>query len=169
MLHPETFQRADAGGNGAKKPPGITSVPGKNILVAVFSPPSSGADVQSNPCDILLFSCSFGWGYCGDRERLAASLGDWRNVTCCGSIEAEQILDAFANGCDGVLILACRRGECHFQDGEWQCLKRLEILKPLLSAHGIIPERLQIRFGNDPSGDTMPGIVQQFRMEVDRL
>ena len=122
--------------------------------------------MSSNQDDIQLFSCNFGWGYCGDREQLAASLGNWHSVDCCGSIEAEQILDAFAKGCSGVMILACRRGECHFQDGEWQCLKRVELIKPLLAAHGIRPERLHIDFGNDPEGESISGIVREFRSRL---
>ena len=100
--------------------------------------------MRDNGTAIQLFFCSFGWGYCSGAETPVTLPEHWHPVTCCGSIEPEQILDALAGGCSGVLILACRRGECHFQEGEWHCLKRVELLKPLLEANGIDPGRLRM-------------------------
>lgn len=120
------------------------------------------ADMENYQAKILVISCRFGWGYCGDKEHLTAQLGDWRSVDCAGSIEVEQLLGPFAIGFDGVLILACPRGECHFQDGEWQCLKRVELLRGMLAVQGIAPERLAIQFGNDPSGAGIADIVSDF-------
>jgi coenzyme F420-reducing hydrogenase delta subunit len=118
--------------------------------------------------EILLICCRFGWGYQGGLDSIPSETCKLLTVTCCGSIEVEQLLAPFRNGTDGVLILACPRAECHFQDGEWQCLKRIELLKGLLSAHGISPDRLCIRFGNDPEGKKIVGIVKQFRKSLER-
>lgn len=122
--------------------------------------------METLPQNIMVLSCRFGWGYCGHRDAPADSPVSWMAVDCCGCIEPEQILDAFRDGRDGVLILACNRGGCHFQDGEWQCLKRVELLKPLLAAHGIRPERLCLLFGNDPAGASMPGLLEAFRRRL---
>jgi len=111
---------------------------------------------------ILVISCDFAWGHQGDKESIVASLPLWERVVCCGSIEPEKLLDPFVKGVDGVLLFACRRGECHFQDGEWQCLKRVELMKKMLAAHAIAPQRLAIHFGNDPEGASMAGIVKDF-------
>lgn len=108
---------------------------------------------------IVCFSCSFGWGYQGNEEQLAAHLPFWLPVTCCGSLEAEQILAAFRDGADQVLILACPDGECHFQDGNQQCHKRVELLKKLLHQHGIDPSRLRMEYGRDSSGGRIVDLV----------
>jgi coenzyme F420-reducing hydrogenase delta subunit len=102
---------------------------------------------------IVCFSCGFSWGYQGDGEEPAAQLPSWLSVVCSGSIEAEQILEAFRNGAEKVLILACPEGECHFQDGNHQCRKRVELLKKLLQQHGIDPMRLRMKSGRHASAD----------------
>lgn len=118
---------------------------------------------------IIVFTCNFGWGYQGDRESLALAVANWLPVTCCGAIEAEQILEAFRSGADGILILACPRGECHYHEGDFQIYKRVQLLKQLLAAHRIDPERLAIEFGRDPSGETISVRVAGFARRLGQL
>ena len=92
---------------------------------------------------------------------LAAELPYWLNVTCSGGIEVEQILEAFHGGAEQVLILACPDGECHFQDGNHQCRKRVELVKKLLRQHGIEPSRLQMKSGRNPTGEGMAAMVAE--------
>lgn len=118
---------------------------------------------------IITFSCSFGWAYQGDPESLALKIDNWIPVACCGKVEAEQILLALKEGADGVLLLACPRGECHFQDGENQLYKRVELLRALLKGHRIELDRLALHFGNDPSGETIPSILARFAEQLAKL
>lgn len=118
---------------------------------------------------IQIISCRFGWGYHGDQRRLANLLPDWEQVLCCGAIQPESLLKPFREGYDGVMIFACQHGECHFQEGEWQCHKRVEILKETVATHGIDPKRVIMHFGNDPEGVTMPAIVREFEEMVQSL
>jgi len=43
-------------------------------------------------------------------------------VMCSGRVDPQFILDAFHKGADGVMILACHPGDCHYRD----CLSSLE-------------------------------------------
>lgn len=110
---------------------------------------------------ISVISCRFGWGFQGDQANLAAVLPHWQQVDCSGSIQPEQMLEPFRNGCTGVLICACSHGKCHFQEGEWQCGKRVALLRELLAANGIDPCRLAIHFGIDPEGGSMEDILRE--------
>ena len=118
---------------------------------------------------VVCFSCSFGWGYQGDRQRLFSDQPYWVQVACSGKIETEQILEAFRSGADGVLILGCPENECHFQDGNYQLRKRLELLKGILAAHGIEPERLAMLFARDPAGASVAELVAQMAGRVRQL
>ncbi|GAM09905.1 F420-non-reducing hydrogenase iron-sulfur subunit D [Geobacter sp. OR-1] len=118
---------------------------------------------------IRIIACSFGWGYSGNLEQLTLDLPDLQCVVCCGSVGAEEILGPLHSGYDGVLLLACPMGECHFQDGEWQCLKRVGLLKALLSGYGLDPERLAVRFGNDPEGESIAAIAGEFAEKLAEL
>jgi NADPH-dependent glutamate synthase beta subunit-like oxidoreductase/coenzyme F420-reducing hydrogenase delta subunit len=118
---------------------------------------------------VVCFSCLFSWGYLTDREETAKRVANWIPVVCSGKIEGSQILRAFAEGADGVLILGCRRGECHFQDGNLQTMKRVETLKMVLAAFRIDPERLEARFSIDPEADSLPELLAEFRERVSCL
>ncbi|GAB4257668.1 MAG: hypothetical protein Kow0092_04760 [Deferrisomatales bacterium] len=101
---------------------------------------------------IVCFSCNFGWGYLSEREQLAAAVDRWVPVACSGKVDAVHILRAFQKGADGVLILGCPEGECHFQDGSYQTKKKTFLLQQVLAAHGIEPERLRMVLSVDPEG-----------------
>jgi len=63
-------------------------------------------------------------------------------VLCSGRVDPRHVLEAFAAGADGVLILGCRIGECHYRDGNVQALKRVVLLQHVMDSLGIEPERL---------------------------
>ena len=49
-------------------------------------------------------------------------------VMCSGRVDPCLILEAFHQGADGVVVMACRRGECHYKTGNIQALKRHVLL-----------------------------------------
>ncbi len=55
-------------------------------------------------------------------------------VMCSGRIDPQFVLDAFAKGADGVLVGGCHPGDCHYIEGNYKELRRVEILKRLLGA-----------------------------------
>jgi len=108
---------------------------------------------------IVCFSCNFGWGFLADRRQLETCVQYWVPVACSGKVDAVYVLEAFQKGADGVLVLGCLEGECHFQDGNYQTRKRVELLKKVMTAHGIEPERVHMVFSADPEGVTLSGLV----------
>ncbi|MBI5443658.1 MAG: hydrogenase iron-sulfur subunit [Deltaproteobacteria bacterium] len=118
---------------------------------------------------IVCFSCSFGWGYLGDRNALGASIEHWIPVACSGKVDATHILKSFQGGADAVLILGCPEGECHFQDGNYQTKKKLILLRQVLAAHGIEPERLKMVLAVDPAGARAAAEVEALASEVRAL
>jgi len=67
-------------------------------------------------------------------------------VMCSGRVDPEMILEAFANGADGVLVTGCRIGDCHYIQGNYKTLRRILLLKRLLPQLGIEPERLRLEW-----------------------
>ena len=65
-------------------------------------------------------------------------------VPCSGNIEMEHILDAFENGVDGILVVGCLEGGCHFVQGNLRARKRVERLQALLDEIGLNSERLRM-------------------------
>lgn len=62
-------------------------------------------------------------------------------VECSGRVEPAHILEAYKNGADGVIILACHPGDCHFRSGNLIALKRHRLLSRVLQQAGIASER----------------------------
>lgn len=118
---------------------------------------------------VVCFSCNFGWGYLSDEERLSASTSNWIPVACSGKIDTNHILRAFRSGADGVLILGCPEGHCHFQDGNHQTAKKVYLIQKVLDAFGIEPERLAIDLSLDPEGKRVPALVERMKANLVKL
>ena len=65
-------------------------------------------------------------------------------VMCSGRVDPQFILQAFKEGADGVMILGCHPGECHYKEGNIQVLKRFVMTKTMLSQFGIEKDRLKL-------------------------
>jgi len=110
---------------------------------------------------LVCFSCKFGWGYLGDEIALSRQIKNWLPIICSGKIDMTHVLNAFKNGADGVLILGCPEGDCHFQDGNFEAKKRVYLLQKVLESYGIEKERLRIELSLDPEGKSIPQLVKR--------
>ena len=117
---------------------------------------------------LVCFSCKFGWGYVGGDGALA-KVKNLVPVICSGKVDTTHIMEAFRSGADGVLILGCQEGECHFQIGNFQARKRIALLRKTLKDFGIEPERLMIRLDIDPEGGKMPIVVEEMNNLIRQL
>jgi F420-non-reducing hydrogenase iron-sulfur subunit len=79
------------------------------------------------------------------------------------------MLDAFNAGADGILILGCPEGDCHYQDGNYEAKKRVYLVRRLLESVGIERERIRIVLSADPEGKSIPGLVEEMRRELAKL
>ncbi len=115
---------------------------------------------------IVCFSCNFGWGYLTDPEVRGMQIKHWIPVICSGKIDATHILKAFRSGADGVLILGCVDGDCHFQDGNYQTRKKVQLLQRVLPSFGIDPRRVRIELSLDPEGNSIRKIVNDMSRDL---
>jgi len=65
-------------------------------------------------------------------------------VMCCGRIDPTFVLSAFTWGADGVMILGCHPGDCHYLKGNFMAEKRMAFLRQALTHMGIEEERLKL-------------------------
>jgi F420-non-reducing hydrogenase iron-sulfur subunit len=117
---------------------------------------------------LVCFSCKFGWGYLNGKG-YAGQLKNLVRVSCSGKVNTSYILRSFREGADGVIILGCPEGECHFQNGNYQARRRLLLLQKILKDFGIEPDRLKMRLDIDPEGARIPAIIQEMREELKTL
>jgi len=118
---------------------------------------------------VVCFSCKFGWGYLTDEDTLSSKIENWIPIICTGKIDATHMIDAFDEGADGILILGCPEGDCHYQDGNYEAKKRVYLLRRLLESIGIEKERIRIELSIDPEGRRIPQLVKEMSKELAKL
>jgi F420-non-reducing hydrogenase iron-sulfur subunit len=90
-------------------------------------------------------------------------------VPCSGRVAPELILRAFDRGADGVLVLGCHIGECHYDNGNHRTAKRLPVVRALMSFVGLEPGRLRLDWVSASEGERFARIVAEFTETVRRL
>jgi len=90
-------------------------------------------------------------------------------VMCSGRIDPVIPLEVFARGADGILVLGCHPGDCHYVDGNLHAERKIKMLKKLLALTGLEPERLRLDWVSASEGQRFAGIVTEFTEQVKEL
>ena len=90
-------------------------------------------------------------------------------VMCSGRVPPELIIRALANGLDGVMVLGCHPGECHYSEGNYLTRRRAHVLKRLLEYIGIEPERFQLRWVSAAEGAKFSAVVKETTDKITAL
>jgi F420-non-reducing hydrogenase iron-sulfur subunit len=87
-------------------------------------------------------------------------------VMCSGMVHPELVLDALSHGADGVMVLGCHLGECHYQDGNHKALSRSDVIMELLDDMGYERERYSISWLSSSEPDKL---VKAFTAMTERI
>ncbi|MHC1604834.1 MAG: hydrogenase iron-sulfur subunit [Candidatus Methanofastidiosia archaeon] len=90
-------------------------------------------------------------------------------VMCSGRIEPSYILDALERGADGVCILGCHFGDCHYISGNYEASRRMELLKKLFKHIGMDDRRIMIEWVSAAEGERFSQIVNNFTDQIREL
>lgn len=90
-------------------------------------------------------------------------------VMCSGRVEPEFVLKAFTLGADGVLVLGCHPGDCHYISGNYKTMRRVPLTKRLLEQFGVEQERLKLEWVSAAEGARFAQVVTDFTSKVKEL
>jgi F420-non-reducing hydrogenase iron-sulfur subunit len=65
-------------------------------------------------------------------------------VMCSGRVDPQLVVTAFREGADGVLVLGCHPGDCHYKTGNYKALRRMTLLRRMLAQMGVAEDRLRL-------------------------
>jgi F420-non-reducing hydrogenase iron-sulfur subunit len=122
---------------------------------------------------ILVFTCNW-CSYAGadlagtSRIQYAPNIRIIR-VMCSGRVEPYFILEALQGGADGVLVLGCHPGECHYLEGNYKTALRMALLKKVLADFGVEENRVRLDWVSASEGVRFAGIVNQVTEAVRML
>jgi coenzyme F420-reducing hydrogenase delta subunit len=63
-------------------------------------------------------------------------------VKCTGLVKVSFLLKLFARGIEGVLVLGCHEGDCHYYNGSERCARIVDETREIISLAGIPARRL---------------------------
>jgi len=90
-------------------------------------------------------------------------------VMCSGRVDPQFVIQAFKEGADGVIILGCHLGDCHYKEGNVYALKRYHVLKRVLADLGIEEERFKLDWISAGDKDKFVDVVSEMVEQVRRL
>jgi F420-non-reducing hydrogenase iron-sulfur subunit len=83
-------------------------------------------------------------------------------VMCSGRVSPEMVLRTFRAGADGVLVMGCHIGDCHYNSGNHRTAKRVPLLRNLLSYAGINPDRLRLAWVSSAEAPRFVEVTSEF-------
>jgi coenzyme F420-reducing hydrogenase delta subunit len=81
---------------------------------------------------------------------------------CSARVDPEFILRAFSKGADGVMILGCHPGDCHYIGGNYRARRRIALLRLVLEQYGFDPKRLKLEWVSASEGEKFQKTVNEF-------
>ena len=90
-------------------------------------------------------------------------------VMCSGMVNPYFILRGFEKGFDGVLVLGCHLGDCHYVGGNYKAEEMVGRLKKLLHTLGLGDERLKLKWIATSEGPIFAETVRQYVEELRAL
>ncbi|RLD11596.1 MAG: methyl-viologen-reducing hydrogenase subunit delta [Chloroflexota bacterium] len=83
-------------------------------------------------------------------------------VPCSGRVSPEMVLRTFMQGADGVMVLGCHIGDCHYGNGNHRTAKRFPVYKEFMDYMGIEKERLWVQWVSASEGPIFAEVVAEF-------
>lgn len=136
------------------------------------SAPSSPVDAGFEP-RIIGFLCN--WCSYAGADRAGASRTSCPanvhivRIMCTGRIDPEFILRAFRSGADGVIVLACHPGDCHYKEGNLRAVQRHAMLLRILEQMGIGRERCRFDYVAAGEGEKYVQVITEMVTSVSHL
>ena len=90
-------------------------------------------------------------------------------VMCTGRFDPQFVLKAFERGADGVIILACHPGDCHYKEQNYRMIQRHRIILRMLKQFGIDPRRCRLDFVSAAEGEKYAHVMRDVVASIKEL
>ena len=90
-------------------------------------------------------------------------------LMCSGRLDPTFVLQALAGGADGVLVSGCHPGECHYNEQNYKTMRRFQLLRRMLTAFGIEPQRVRLVWASAAEGARLAAEITSMVEEIRAL
>ncbi|MBE0691371.1 MAG: hydrogenase iron-sulfur subunit [Anaerolineae bacterium] len=94
-----------------------------------------------------------------------ASLRDIR-IMCTGRLDPTFVIKALREGADGVLVMGCHPGQCHYEEGNYKAMRRVALLQRTLAQLGVHPDRVQLAWASAAQGIIFTETVKEMTERI---
>jgi coenzyme F420-reducing hydrogenase delta subunit len=88
---------------------------------------------------------------------------------CSGRIDPTIPLEVFKMGADGILVLGCHPGDCHYIEGNLYEERKINMLKKLMALTGLEPDRLKLEWVSASEGQRFAQVVTEFTEQIRKM
>jgi F420-non-reducing hydrogenase iron-sulfur subunit len=88
---------------------------------------------------------------------------------CTGRIDPAMVARAFKKGLDGLMVVGCYFGDCHYISGNYQAKAKIEITQKLLDYIGVNKDRLAFRQCSSGEASVFVNLVSEFDAKIKEL
>lgn len=90
-------------------------------------------------------------------------------VMCSGRVDPTFVIEAFKKGADGVAIFGCHPGDCHYEEGNYNAMRRYHLLSKMLEQYGVEKERFILEWVSAAEGARFAELVDGFSNKIKQL
>jgi coenzyme F420-reducing hydrogenase delta subunit len=90
-------------------------------------------------------------------------------LPCTGRIDEALLLKAFENGADGVMVVGCLEGDCHYVNGNIRARARVKRVYGILEKINIGPERVRMYNLSAGEGSKFAAYANEFVDKIEEL
>lgn len=90
-------------------------------------------------------------------------------IMCTGRLDPAFVLKALREGADGVLIMGCHPGQCHYVEGNYKAMRRIALLKRTLKQFGLEDERVRLEWASAAEGPKFAATVTEMTETIRKL
>jgi len=89
-------------------------------------------------------------------------------VMCSGRVDPKFIFEALQVGADGVIVMGCHPGDCHYLEGNYEAEKKFEMIKKFLKLIDF-DNRVRLEWVSASEGARYATVVKDFTNQIKEL
>ncbi len=90
-------------------------------------------------------------------------------VMCSGMVHPDLVMEGFLAGADGVIIMGCHPGSCHYFEGNVKAEARAEIIRTVLAEADINPQRFKLQWISSAEASVFAEEITGFTRTIKQL
>ena len=90
-------------------------------------------------------------------------------VMCSGMVHPDLVMESFKIGADGVMIMGCHPGSCHYFEGNTKACARAQAISTVLKDVGVDPQRFELQWISSAEASVFAELITKFTQKIKQL